>query len=253
MVWMTCTSPEWWNRICCGIRVLTFFTIAPFGWLYLLWYLSTNFLSLQVQWHRLDDFICYDIWVLTFSLYKYNLSSWFFAAAMANLRPQNLPLSALYCKFYYFSWKILVFTILKPKWFFLSDKVPKVRIVPFFYFPIIVLKLPVCLKVTVIMKAVQSVFKLLLLPAVTSHLNRVLSSFSFTRVTICVVIYAACCFVCVFAAGVLFPCTWFLTRYGKIHWFRSEKGKICSPCYYTPTTFIIQQLDPLQSSQFSLH
>ena len=32
-----------------------------------------------------------------------NLSSWFFAAAMANLRPQNLPLSAIYCKFYYFS------------------------------------------------------------------------------------------------------------------------------------------------------
>ena len=31
------------------------------------------------------------------------LSSWFFAAAMANLRPQNLPLSAIYCKFYYFS------------------------------------------------------------------------------------------------------------------------------------------------------
>ena len=30
--------------------------------------------------------------------------------------------------------------------FFLSDKVPKVSIVPFFYFPIIVLKLPVCLK-----------------------------------------------------------------------------------------------------------
>ena len=31
------------------------------------------------------------------------LSSWFFAAAMANLRPQNLPLSAIYRKFYYFS------------------------------------------------------------------------------------------------------------------------------------------------------
>ena len=30
--------------------------------------------------------------------------------------------------------------------FFLSDKVPKVSIIPFFYFPIIVLKLPVCLK-----------------------------------------------------------------------------------------------------------
>ena len=77
---------------------------------------------------------------------------------------------------------------------------------------------------TVILKAVQSVFKLLLLPAVTLHLNRVLSSFSFTRVTICAAIYAACCFVFVLAAGVLFPCTWFLTRYGKIPWFRSEKG-----------------------------
>ena len=105
---------------------------------------------------------------------------------------------------------------------------------------------------TVILKAVQSVFKLLLLPAVTLHLNRVLSSFSFTRVAICAVIYAACCFVFVFAAGVLFPFTWFLTRCGKIPWFRSGKGKICSPCYYTPTTFIIQLLDPLQSSQFSL-
>ena len=106
---------------------------------------------------------------------------------------------------------------------------------------------------TVILKAVQSVFKLLLLLAVTLHLNRVLSSFSFTRVTICAVIYAPCCFVFVFAAGVLFSCTWFLTRYGKIPWFRSKKGKICSPCYYTPTTFIIQLWHPLQSSQFSLH
>ena len=60
----------------------------------------------------------------------------------------------------------------------------------------------------VILKAVQSVFKLLLLPpAVTLHLNRVLSSFNFTGVTICAVIYAACCFVFVFAASVLFPCT----------------------------------------------
>ena len=105
----------------------------------------------------------------------------------------------------------------------------------------------------VILKAVQSVFKLLLLPAITLHLNRVLSSFSFTSVTICDVIYAACCFVFVFADCVLFPCIWFLTLYGKIPWFRSEKGKICSPCYFIPTTFIIQLLDPLQSSQFSLH
>ena len=34
---------------------------------------------------------------------RVGLSSWFFAAAMANLRPQNLPLSAIYCKFHYFS------------------------------------------------------------------------------------------------------------------------------------------------------
>ena len=71
--------------------------------------------------------------------------------------------------------------------FFLSDKVPKISVVPFFHFPIIVLKLPVCL----ILKAAQSVFKLLLLPAITLHLNQVLSTFSFT----CVTIYAACCFV----------------------------------------------------------
>ena len=32
-----------------------------------------------------------------------NLSSWFFVAAMAKLRPQNLPLSAIYSKFNYFS------------------------------------------------------------------------------------------------------------------------------------------------------
>ena len=92
--------------------------------------------------------------------------------------------------------------------FFLSDKVPKVSIVPFFYFPIISFKVASLFK-TVILKAVQSVSKLLLLPALTSHLNRVLSSFSFTLVTICAVsvIYGACCFVFVFAAGVLFPCT----------------------------------------------
>ena len=182
------------------------------------------------------------------------LSSWFFAAAMANLRPQNLPLSAIYCKFHYFSWKTLVFTILKPKWFFFKWQCSESQHCPF----LLVLlshnsfKAPSLFK-TVILKAVQSVFKLLLLPAVTLHLNRILSSFSFTHVTICAVIYASCCFVFVFAAGVLFPCTWLLTHYEKIPWLRSEKGKICSPCYYTPTTFIIQLLDPLQSSQFSLH
>ena len=175
------------------------------------------------------------------------LSSWFFAAAMANLRPQNLPLSAIYCKFYYFSWKIIVFTILKPKWFFFKWQSSESQHRPFLLLSHNSFKAPSLFK-TVILKAVQSVFKLLLLPAVTLHLNWVLSSFSFTRVTICAVIYASCCFVFVFATGVLFPCTWLLTHYEKNPWFRSEKGKICSPCYYTPTTFIIQLLDPLQSS-----
>ena len=102
--------------------------------------------------------------------------------------------------------KNLSFYHFKTEVFFLSDKVPKVSIVPFFYFPIIRFKAPSLFK-TVILKAVQSVFKLLQLPAVTLHLNRVLSSFSFTLLTICAVIYASCCFVFVFAAGVLFPCT----------------------------------------------
>ena len=33
---------------------------------------------------------------------------------------------------------------------------------------------------------------------------------------------------------------------------RSEEGKICSPCYCTPTTCIIQLLDLLQSFQFRI-
>ena len=177
------------------------------------------------------------------------LSSWFFAAAMANLRPQNLALSAIYRKFYYFSWNILVFTILKPKSFFFKWQSSESQHRPFLLLSHNSFKPPSLFK-TVILKAVQSVFKLLQLPAVTLHLNRVLSSFSFTRLTICAGIYAACCFVFVFAAGVLFPCTWFLTRYGKLPWFRSEKGNICSPCYYTPTTFIIQILD-LDHSRYS--
>ena len=53
-----------------------------------------------------------------------DLSWWFFAAAMSNLRPQNLPLSAIYRKFYYFTWKVLVFSSFKPKWYF---KVTKFR------------------------------------------------------------------------------------------------------------------------------
>ena len=36
-------------------------------------------------------------------LYLSSCCFFFFAAAMANLRPQNLPLTAIYCKFYYFS------------------------------------------------------------------------------------------------------------------------------------------------------
>ena len=140
--------------------------------------------------------------------------------------------------FHYFKTEVVFFKVTKFR--------KSTSSLSFTYFPIIVLKL------SAILKAVQSVFKLLLLPAVTLHLNRILSSFSFTHGTICAVIYAAC-FVFVFAAGVLFPCTRFLTGYGKIPWFRSEEGKICSPCYYTPTTFIIQLLDPLQSSQFSLN
>ena len=42
--------------------------------------------------------------------------------------------------------KSLSFHHFKTEVVFLSDKVPKVSTVPFFYFPIIVLKLPVCLK-----------------------------------------------------------------------------------------------------------
>ena len=100
--------------------------------------------------------------------------------------------------------KNLSFHHFKTEVFFLSDKVPKVSIVPFFYFPIISFKAPSLFK-TVILKAAQSVFKLLLLPAVTLHLNRVLSSFSFTLVTICAVIYAACCFVFCFRCRCSFP------------------------------------------------
>ena len=72
-----------------------------------------------------------------------NLSSWFFAAAMANLRPQNLPLSASNRKFYYFSKNILFYHLLTQV-VFKSDKVPKVSICPFLHFLIIVLSLPVC-------------------------------------------------------------------------------------------------------------
>ena len=42
--------------------------------------------------------------------------------------------------------------------FFLSDKVPKASIVPFFYFSIIVLKLPVCLKLLDLYWKLSSLF-----------------------------------------------------------------------------------------------
>ena len=175
-----------------------------------------------------------------------NLSSWFFAAAKFAPFRNLLQILLLFMKnlsFHHFKTEVFYFF----KW---QSSESQHR--PFLWLSHNSFKAPSLFK-TVILKNVQSVFKLLLLPAVTIYLNPLLSSFSFTRVTICADIYAACCFVFVFAAGVLFPCTWFLTRYGKIPWFRSEKGKICSPCYYTPTIFIIQLLDPLPSSQFSFH
>ena len=89
------------------------------------------------------------------------LSSWFFAAAMANLRPQYLPLSAIHCKFYYFSWKILVFTILKPKRFFFKWQSSESQHRPFLLLSNNSFKAqPPSLFKTVILKAVQSVFKI---------------------------------------------------------------------------------------------
>ena len=111
------------------------------------------------------------------------------------LRPQNVPLTANFIIFYE---TILVFTIFEPKWFL---EVPKVSIVSFFHFHIIVLNLPVC-------------FKLLYwkLPSRCLTLkNRNWTTLSFTCVTIDAVIYTACCkcyFQFVFAAGVLFPLLW---------------------------------------------
>ena len=102
------------------------------------------------------------------------------------LRPQNLPISAIYGKFRYFFMKNLSFHHFLIQVNFKSDKVPKVSIVRFFYFLIIVLKLPVCFKLLY-----WKLPSLLLLSAVTSHLNRVLTTFSFTCVTIDAVIYTA--------------------------------------------------------------
>ena len=62
-----------------------------------------------------------------------------FAAAKFGPFRNLLQISLLFMKnlgFHHFKTEVV----------FLSDKVPKVSIVPFFYFPIIVLKLPVCLK-----------------------------------------------------------------------------------------------------------
>ena len=177
---------------------------------------------------------------------------------MANLRPQNLPLSAINRKFYCFSWKILVFTVFKPKWvFFFKWQSSKSQHRPFLLLYHCSFKTPSLFK-TVILNAAQYVFKLLLVLAtryITHKSNFVFFQFHLRDdlgsylcgLLFCYFLYF------VFAAGVLFPCTWFLTRYGHIPWFRSEKGNICLPCYFTPTTFIIQLLDPLQSFQFSLY
>ena len=131
-----------------------------------------------------------------------NLSSCFFAAAKFAPFRNLLQILLLFMKnlsFHHFKTEVFFF-------FFFKRQSSKSQHHPFLLLSHNSLKAPSLFK-TVILKAVQSVFKLLLLPAVILHLNRVLSSSSFTRVTICPVIYAACCFVFVFSAGVLFPCT----------------------------------------------
>ena len=127
----------------------------------------------------------------------------------------NLLLSAIYCQFPYFSWNNLSFHYFLTQMVFRSDKVPKVSIVPFFHFHIIVLNLPVCFE--------------LLYWKLPSHCLTIKSSLVYFQFHLrddwrCYQIYAACClcyFQFVFAAGVLFPCTWFLIRYGQTPWFRS--------------------------------
>ena len=155
----------------------------------------------------LDRFcLCDDGFVLS-SLF------FFFAAAMANLRPQNFPLSAIYRKFYYFSLKNLSFHHFLTQVIFKSDKAPKVSSVPFFYFLIIliVLKLPVCFKLLY-----WKLPSLLQLPAVTLHLNRVcLLSFD-------AVIYTACCY-CYFnllSLPVFFSLV--IDSYGQIPLFKTS-------------------------------
>ena len=81
--------------------------------------------------------------------YENNLSSGFFAAAMANLRPQNLPFSAIHRKFYYFFMKNLFFlNIFIIQVVFKSEKFLKTRIVPSLHFLITVLKLHCLLSVS---------------------------------------------------------------------------------------------------------
>ena len=79
----------------------------------------------------------------------------FAAAKFAPFR--NLPQILLFFQ------KNLSFPHFKTQVVFKSDKVPKISIVPFNHFFIIVLKLPVCFKL-VILEPAKSVFKLILLP-----------------------------------------------------------------------------------------
>ena len=138
------------------------------------------------------------VYKVSWSLYKTviivfcGLNGKIAAAKFAPFR--NLPQIFFNLSFHHFLTQVI----------FKSDKFPKVSIAPFFYFLIIVLKLPVCFKLLY-----WKLPSLIQVPAVTLHLNRVLSTFIFTCVTSDVVIYTACCycyFQFVFAAGVLFPC-----------------------------------------------
>ena len=134
------------------------------------------------------------------------------------MRPQNLPLS----RNFMFSWKILFspFFIFLTQVILKSDNVPKVSIVSFFYSLVIVLKLPVCFKLLY-----WKLPSLLLLPLITLHLklNPVLSTSSFTCMTIDAIIYTTCCtFVYCYFKFVLLPLFFSLVLdcYGQIPWFR---------------------------------
>ena len=117
------------------------------------------------------------------------------------------PFPQFTANFIIFHETILVFTIFEHKsMVFRGDKVPKVSIVHFFHFHTIVSNLPVC-------------FNLLYwkLPSRCLTLQSSFVYFEFhQRDDWRFYLYRF-----VFAAGVLFPCTWFLTRYGQIPWFRS--------------------------------